>query len=526
MREEVSKSVALNRKFSDLLARALELDRAIKIGWGKGDDPKPHEGEMGVAPHIPKGARVRMLGNLADMVAVCASGGSFILEGEAAGYFGAWNDGCRLIVERDCGARAGYAMASGRIVLQGSAGAEVGARMGGGNLIVRGSAGRRCGAGMSGGTVVVIGDVDGDVGCNMSGGRIIVNGRCPPAGEGAISNTLTKAELKDVNELLDDLDLKVAADAVCIRTDEDTPTTAETPAAGVDSDFSGISLVSATGTRLHEHAPLDLLTLISNRDSEKGAVLLPLPVLPLLDDGKGLKGTLLSLQPCLVRSAPRAVDLLLVDESNLTGCAADLQAAAGAVVSIHDLPPLNDAELDALLVVVRSHLGDDKPVILSGDLTRVQKVHRLADDLDCDGACIQLASSAMLPAAAALPVIALSGREQDLAAHGVSGSIHLPWSPAASDLLIAAAAGANLTVADPFTADASAPSSQKGRAEAVEAWLAGINSGIRGWLIELGEDGIDRLNRRHLRALDHDTASVSGLRLAGWERPLPQWLGQ
>ena len=132
----------------------------------------------------------------------------------------------------------------------------------------------------------------------------------------------------------------------------------------------------------------------------------------------------------------------------------------------------------------------------------------------------------MLPAAAALPVIALSGREQDLAAHGVTSLIHLPWSPAASDLLIAAAAGASLTVADPFVADASPPSAQKGRAAAVEDWLAGIDAGIRGWLVELGEDGIDRLNRRHLRALDHDTASVSGLRLTGWERPLPQWLGQ
>jgi len=526
MREEMSKSVALNRKFSDLLARALELDRAIKIGWGKGDDPKPHEGEMGVAPYIPDGARVRMLGNLADMVAVCASGGSFTLEGQAAGYFGAWNDGCRLIVERDCGSRAGYAMASGRIVLQGSAGVEVGARMRGGDLIVRGSAGRRCGAGMSGGTVVVIGDVDGDVGCNMSGGRIIVNGRCPPAGEGATSNALTKAELNEINKLLNDLDLKVAADAVCIRTDEDTPTTVESPEIGIDSDFSGISLVSATGARLHEHAPLDLLTLISNRGSQKDAVLLPLPVLPLLDDGKGLKGTLLSRQPCLVRSDPRPVDLLLIDESNLAECSGDLPTAAGVVVSIHDLPPLNDAELDALLVVVRSHLGDDKPVILSGDITRVQKVHRLADDLDCDGACIQLASSAMLPASAALPVIGLSSREQDLASSGVGSLIQLPWSPNAADLLISAAAGSSLTVADPFSADATAPSTQKGRAEAVEVWLAGIDAGIRGWLIELGEDGIDRLNRRHLRALDHDTASVSGLRLAGWERPLPQWLGQ
>jgi len=53
-----------------------------------------------------------------------------------------------------------------------------------------------------------------------------------------------------------------------------------------------------------------------------------------------------------------------------------------------------------------------------------------------------------------------------------------------------------------------------------------MDAGLRGHLIEIGEDGIDLLNRRHLRALDHDTASISGIRLAGYDRPLPHWLGQ
>jgi hypothetical protein len=32
-------------------------------------------------------------------------------------------------------------------------------------------------------------------------------------------------------------------------------------------------------------------------------------------------------------------------------------------------------------------------------------------------------------------------------------------------------------------------------------------------------------SRRNLRAMDMDTAAISGLRLVGFERPLPMWLG-
>ena len=45
-------------------------------------------------------------------------------------------------------------------------------------------------------------------------------------------------------------------------------------------------------------------------------------------------------------------------------------------------------------------------------------------------------------------------------------------------------------------------------------------------MTDLGIDALEKLNRRHLRALEHDTAAQSGLRLAGYDRPLPQWMGQ
>jgi len=524
MREEVAKSLKLNRELSVLLVKALKSDTAIKIGWGKANDPRPRDGEMGVAPHLPDGARVRMLGNIGDLTAICASGGNFSLEGETGALFGAWNRGGRLTVEKDCGVRPGMGMEDGRIVIHGSAGSEAGACMSGGLLVVRGSAGRRCGGGMSGGTLVIMGDVDGDVGCNMQGGRIIVNGRCPPPGEGAITGPMDEKELADVNGLLSELGFKVDADAVCITADGKNPTRSTAPESDIDAAFEAVSLVSGGNPRLLAQAPLDLLTVLHLRGEEKG-ILLPLPLLLRLPDGKGLKGAFTDRQPCLVSASPRDCDLLCVGMGNLHDCAGDLASAAGAVVCIDDLPPLNDAELDALIVIVRSHLGDDKPILLGGGVDRVDLVHRLAVDLGCDGAIANTSTPARLPAAASLPLIGLSAREHSIARKGVASGISLPWAASPEDILICCAGGGQFIVVDPL-ADIEKPKSQKARAEAVESWLAEMDAGLRGHLIEIGEDGIDQLNRRHLRALDHDTASISGIRLAGYDRPLPHWLGQ
>ena len=58
----------------------------------------------------------------------------------------------------------------------------------------------------------------------------------------------------------------------------------------------------------------------------------------------------------------------------------------------------------------------------------------------------------------------------------------------------------------------------------VEAALNGIDENLRGWMLELGIINLNELTRRNLRALDHDTAAISGLRLVGYDRPLPMWL--
>lgn len=522
MVEEVAKSLKLNRNLSNNLEKAIELDRAIKIGWGAQGDAKPKEGEVGIAPHLPNGARVRLLGNLGDFTAFCCKGGTFTLEGNALGWFGAFSSGGRLVVERDAGFRCGHGMTGGRLFCQGSVGDEAGAALNGGTVIVRGHAGQRTGIGMEDGTIIVVGDCKADAGQGMTGGRIIVDGRCLPEGEGALQRGLTKTEHKEINALLKEHDLSVSEDAVVIEADASSSIPSTPPLKTVWGDFSDIGLISGE-IPIDASSPIDVVTLLTRGEEDDGIVF-PLPVLPELESGKGLSGSLLSEQPCLVEADPRGIDLVRIGESNVSNADSLLPNAAGVVLDLDDFPPLHDGEILALMTGLRSHLGDDKPTLIAGRVDRVTNLHRMLNDQPIDGAIIRLTSGLGMAAPAALPRIGLSARDA-----GVSETLHIldiPWGATADDAAIAAAAGCGIIRANPFESDEEAPSTQKARAEAVESWLTEFSATLRGRLTDMGVDALEKLNRRHLRALEHDTAAQSGLRLAGYDRPLPQWMGQ
>ena len=56
--------------------------------------------------------------------------------------------------------------------------------------------------------------------------------------------------------------------------------------------------------------------------------------------------------------------------------------------------------------------------------------------------------------------------------------------------------------------------------------VQGTQEDLASELRRVGVKSIDMLERKHLRALNHETAAVSGLRLAGYERPLPHWFAR
>ena len=83
MREVTAKSIKLNRDLKKMLSEALERDLLVRIGWGRGGDEKPKDGEIGVITHLPEKSRVLLLGNLGECAGAMNQGGNFTLQGNS-----------------------------------------------------------------------------------------------------------------------------------------------------------------------------------------------------------------------------------------------------------------------------------------------------------------------------------------------------------------------------------------------------------------------------------------------------------
>ena len=157
-------------------------------------------------------------------------------------------------------------------------------------------------------------------------------------------------------------------------------------------------------------------------------------------------------------------------------CSRDLSNCAGIVLDLDGIPPMDDAEIEAILVSLTSKMSADSLVLLRDVSDRVDHLFRLVVDLDLDGAVIDAASPGGSRAASALPRIGLAARAMNLTGQGRQLMIEIDEPPAAEDLLICVAAGCSVLVAPP---------PKDGLEEALQ-WL---RSTTRGWMIELGIDG-------------------------------------
>ena len=509
MREIISKSLKLNRDLGRYVEKALEEDRPVKIGWGQAGDERPKDGEIGVITHLPEGARVLCLGDLGECAGAVNLGGTFTLRGSSASMLGAFHVEGLTVVERDAGSKAGYRMRGGNITIQGSVADESGAGMSGGKLVIRGHAGSRLGAGMSEGSIVVMGSVGSDPGVGMRGGRILVSGSCPPPGEGVLMRSIKKGEISEFSKLLEPMGLNLNEDVLVLEATEKLPVKDDPTEKFIAEGFERIALSSNDGP-LAEHCPLDHYTLIVSEGTESEGLLLPIPWIISCESAAGLKGALSEKQPAIVRSEPRKIDLLRIGEDNLAESVSDLGDCAGIVFDLVEFPGLNDAEIEGLLVSLFSRMDDSALVFLRGGIDKIEHVFRLVVELEIDGAIIDCSTSGGSRLASALPRIGLSSKAMGLSERGKIVLMEIDRPPTSKDLLISVAAGCQALVSP-------AP-------EDLEDCFEGVLGNLRSWMRELGIDGIDRIGRRNLRAMDYDTAAVSGIRLAGYDRPLPMWL--
>lgn len=513
MRELTAKSLKLNRDIARMLPEAMEKDRLIKIGYGAGGDLKPRTGEFGVITHLPPKSRVLILGELGEFVGGMNRGGSLTLEGGCGSMLGAFQHSGRAVVERDVGDKAGFHMSGGTITVHGSAGRDAGAGMDGGSLIVRGHVGENVGAGMTGGTVIVMGSAGINPGIGIRGGKIVISGSCPPPGSGASMRSITDSEIEEFSILLEPLGLSVGDDALVLVSDGEGAQVDSTPLRSISEGFENIGILPSATDRLPEHAHVDSGVNLLPAGSDEGGIQLSMPWLIESGDGEVLTDSLGSEHPAMVRASPRSGDLLLVGMSELVGAVDELSKCSGLILDLADLPSLNDAEIEGLIVSLTSTMDESSLVFLRDGVERVEHLFRLVSELDLDGAIVDAGTYGGNRAASALPRIGLAARAMDFSAHGRSIAIEIDNSPSSKDLVIAASAGCSFLVG-PIPGDCDAAKH-----------IADLDSEFRGWMKEIGVSRVSMFSRRNLRAMNMDTAAISGLRLVGFERPLPMWLG-
>ena len=511
MREETARSVKLNREISNMLPEAIEKDRLIKIGYGSGGDTKPRDGDFGVVTHLPEKSRVLILGNLGECVGSMNRGGTLNVEGSCSSMLGAFQSNGRIVVERDVGDRLAMNMKGGNIVVMGSAGADACAGMAGGTGIIRGHASSRVGSGMKGGTLVVLGSVGEDPGIAMTGGKIVIAGSCPPPGEGAKMRSISPEEVLEISEILEPLGLSVEDDALVLIPEDMAAIRSIPPKRWVSEGFDNIAISPLGPERIAEHSTVNTSVRLLPVGSDEGGLLLDVPWVVKSDQGDS--GTLKNSLPKIVKSNPSDGDLLVIGENELSTFPDNISGISGIVLDLQMMPPMNDAEIESILVSLSSQIDDNCLIFLRDGVDRVEGLFRLIVDLDLDGAVVGIATAGGSRASACLPRIGLSSRAMGFESQKRIVAIEIDSQPTAEDMIVTRASGCSFIIG---------PVGQEGGEESIRSKLI---PELVGLMKESGISSLETVGRRALRAKDMETAAISGLRLVGFERPLPMWLG-
>ena len=160
--------------------------------------------------------------------------------------------------------------------------------------------------------------------------------------------------------------------ALVIIPSQDVTAIFEHPEISVMEGLEKILLVPSGKNNQSLYEKLDCETLLKtiNQDEDEG-IIFPIPWLIEREKVDVLEGEILSNQPCLVRESPREIDLLIVDQDNIVDVSDVLPKCSGIVLNLESLPKMNDAEVEALIVSLRSKIKKKSIVMLRDRVDRV-----------------------------------------------------------------------------------------------------------------------------------------------------------
>ena len=220
-------------------------------------------------------------------------------------------------------------------------------------------------------------------------------------------------------------------------------------------------------------------------------------------------------QPFLVVENPRPIDIVQLNLQSLCNLRTTAPIVAGVCIDMDSLPSMDAEEYDGLLVAIRTLMTAQSPVMSIQGITRIQSHHKSSAYHHVQAAISRIEDGSGTPEAATLPIMGRS-KKNELDKTPVITALEFGFTSDAHDVIVARCAGADFVVTEPPMLEI----------EDIEYWLQGLTIDLQNTLRNLGLDSVDILQRSHLRALDHDTASVSGLRMSGYERPLPHWFAR
>ncbi len=501
-----------------MLDQAIQLDRAVKIGWGRDGDEKPKKQETGVMTHLPPKLKLRLLGDMGDLVGSANNGALFEVVGTVGHMACAYHQDGKCTITKQAGDNVGLGMTGGTVILRSDAGAAAGESMSGGLLVIRGKAGNRVGAAMNDGTIVLMSNAGEHIGECMTGGRIVVDGRIGSLGKGAKSRSIETEELVEINDLLSPHSFKLTMDATVIETDPEGGTQILAPQKGSSGRFEGIRLC-AHGNSLSASRMVTIDSSVKMPTASTGLDLRS-PWIPILTKGPSKGGNGIDSQPCMTNTSPRSIDLVHISEENYSTLREELSEAGGAVIDLGGFPNLSESVIHGLAVVASGFLPARAPVLLMDDVDHTERLLRMTAELGLAGAIVDVRTLGSAPAIAALPTVGIVLSKQKVE---MSVLLRIDWTPTAADILTVVAAGMHGILAEPFIGEETPPTTVKKIATTLDADIQSREKEMRGWLQQMGAVSLSELKRHHLRANSYESAAMSGLRLEGYRQPLPMW---
>tara|TARA_B100000579_G_scaffold437539_1_gene467328 strand:+ start:104 stop:1618 length:1515 start_codon:yes stop_codon:yes gene_type:complete len=501
-----------------MLDQAIQLDRAVKIGWDRSGDEKPKKQETGVMTHLPAKLKLRLLGNMGDLVGSANNGALFEVVGTVGHMACAYHQDGKCTITKQTGDHVGLGMTGGTVILRSDTGDAAGESMSGGLLIVRGNAGKRVGAAMNDGTIVLMSNAGEQIGEGMTGGRIVVDGRIESLGKGAKSRTIEPEELVEINDLLSPHSFKLTMDAKVIETDTEGGAPILAPQKGSSGRFEGVRLC-AHGNALSTSHMVTIDSTVKMPTTSTGLDLRS-PWIPILTKGPSKGGNGLDSQPCMTDTSPRTIDFVRISEENYSTLREELSEAGGAVIDLGGFPNLSESVIHGLTVVASGFLPARAPVLLMDNVDHTERLLRMTAELGLAGAIVDVRALGSAPAIAALPTVGIVLSKQKVE---MSVLLRIDWTPTAADILTVVAAGMHGILAEPFIGDEAPPTTVKKIATTLDSEIQTREQEMRGWLQQMGAASLSELKRHHLRANSYESAAMSGLRLEGYRQPLPMW---